>query len=206
MFTGQYGGFFGYGDDLADLAVGSRVGPMREVNLKFTCDITPGSLKYSVGKQATPGISKVVAGGITYYTTNQLSQWGLGYQTWWHEPTGHTHDDPDWTQSSGPNTDAFLPTSEGTFSFQVAVRVMFLKINDNFQNTNAAFIPANIQADLFTLYVADTTNAQSPSSGTPVGLAYKYTLTLNSFSSVKRACTPHVNQTIQFDYTTAADL
>jgi len=90
MLANQYGGFFGFGGEFADVAIGTRVGPMREVNLKFVCNVTPGSSKYGVGKKATPGVNKEVIGGVAYYTTNQLSQYGLGYQIWWHEPGVYT--------------------------------------------------------------------------------------------------------------------
>jgi len=202
MFAGPYGGFFGFGDEFANIAVGTRIGPLREVNLKFTCSITPGSSKYGVGKKATPGVSKVVVDGNVYYTTGQLSQYGLGYRIWWHEPGGAVHNNSDLTQDSQPNADFFLPFNNGVFSTEVPVRAIFFKINNNFQNTNGAYIPVNIATDLFTLYVADTNFGVDNVAGS----IYRYRLNLNDFSSAKRVCTPHVDKTIQFDYTTTGDM
>jgi len=202
MFSGQHGGFFGYGADFINVAIGDRVGPLREVNLRFTCNVTPGSSRYGVGKKATPGVSKVVIEGQTYYTTNQLSASGLGYQIWWHEPGGAAHNDTDLTQDSTPNTDFPLPFDNGTLSFQIPVRVIFFKINQNFQNTDGAYHAANIATDLFTLYIADTNSSWTDIAGS----IYRYKLVLNTFSSVKRTCTPHVDQIIQFDYITVGTL
>jgi len=91
MFAGQYGGFFGYGDDFANVVIGSRVGPLREVNLRFTCNITPGTAQWGAGMKAANGVFPVTTNGQTYYTTSQLAALGLGYQLWWHGASGLVH-------------------------------------------------------------------------------------------------------------------
>jgi len=204
MFTGQYGGFFGYGDDFANVVIGSRVGPLREVNLRFTCNITPGTAQWGAGMKAANGVFPVTINGQTYYTTSQLAALGLGYQLWWHGASGLVHSSADPTQNSTPNSWTNVPLQNGVFDLVLPTRFLFFKINNNFQNTNGNYNQLNpaLSANILTLYITGT-----PSSPASVaGSTYPYTLQLNTFSSVKCVCTPHVNQTIQFDYTTVANM
>jgi len=207
MFAGNYGDFFGYPDEFSDVAVGSRVGPLREVNLLFICTITPGTTHYGTGMKAAPGIEYHAA--TQTYTTNQLAGLGLGYRMWWHEakyasntPEAHSNTNP--AQDSVPDHWYEVPFNNGTFDLTLPARVIFFKINDNFQNTNGAHnqLVPSITANLFRFYVGG--NPSSPAS--VAGSTHDYILTLNTFSSVKRVCTPHTNQAITFDYTTTADL
>jgi len=91
------------------------------------------------------------------------------------------------------------------FDIVLPTRFLFFKINNNFQNTNGNYNQLNpaLSANILTLYITGTPS--SPAT-TVAGSTYPYTLQLNSFSSVKRVCTPHVEQTIQFDYTTVMDM
>jgi len=207
MFAGNYGGFFGYPTDFSDVAVGSRVGPMREVNLLFKCDITPGTTHYGTGMKAAPGVKYHAATQTA--TSDELEGLGLGYRMWWHEPrygssTPEAHSNSNPTQDSIPDHWYEAPFDNGTFDLALAARVIFFKINDNFQNTNGIYQQLNpsITTHLFRFYVGG--DPSSPAS--VAGSTYDYSLTLNTFSSVKRACTPHVNQSIQFDYVMTGDL
>jgi len=208
MFAGSYGGFFGYPADFSDLPVGSRVGPLREVNLRFQCQVTNQTTWFGVGTRAIPGTTRHTA--TNTWTNPQLEAQGLGYVMWWHLMSapgqwGPGKSDTDWTVDETPYqytlTTLYVPGGAGSFELMVPARVMFYKINGNFQDTGGAYIPSNITANLFTFYVA-----RDVTPSVTAGTEYTYTLNLNNFSSTKRACTPHVDQTIQFDYTTAAGL
>jgi len=215
MFAESYGDFFGYPDDFDSLVDGIRVGPMREVVLKFSCTATQPTW-FGVGTRKITGtIQTAITPQTTVnpdviYTNPVLENFGLGYNVWWHQmyrPTewGAAKTNTNWSNDEVPylhtHTSYYIANGVGSFTMLVPVRVRFYKINNNFQNTNGTHIPANIITPLLRFYVA---RADTPT--VTAGTVYTYTLNLNSFSSVKRACTPLVDQTIQFEYITAADL
>jgi len=200
MFSGPYRGFFAFPDDAATLPIGARVGAMREVNLRYNCTgmTAAGNEKFGTGMRAVSGVSYHAA--TQTYTTPQLEARGLGYRFWWHEPNGHGYGkhNLDAHPNSNPTID-YPPVNwyprPGTSSphLDISTRVIFFKINNNFQNTNGANINVNISADLFRFYIAE----QSAPT-TPRGQVQTYTLNLTQFSSRRRVCTPLANQTINF--------
>jgi len=210
MFAGNHGGFFAYSDDFDNLSLGSRVGGMREVNLLFSCTVTNQTTWFGVGTRAVPGIEQIQIGSNTYWTNTSLSNMGLGYFMWWHMMSatgqwGPAKSDTDWTQDEVPYqytyTTSYVPSGAGNFDIMLPTRIQFYKINNNFQNTSGNYVPASITDNLFRFYV---TRGETPT--VTAGSEYVYTLNLTSFSSLKRVCTPLVDHTIQFGYTTAADL
>jgi len=210
MFAGAYGGFFGYPDDLDNLVIGSRVGPLREVNLKFSCYVTSQTTWFGAGTRTVPGIERIQIGSQTYQTNPSLSNMGLGYGLWWHmmlapDQWGAAKFNTKWDEDEAPYlytfTTSYAASGTGNFEIMVPVRIQFYKINNNFQNTDESYIPANITANLFRFYVA-----RGVTPDVTAGSDYTYTLNLTQFSSTKRVCTPLVDHTIQFEYITAADL
>jgi len=208
VFASSYGGFFAYPADFSDLSVGDRVGPMREVDLRFQCTVTHQTTQFGVGTRAIPGITKHAA--TDTWTNPQLEAHGLGYRMWWHMMTavdqwGAGKYDTDWNTDEVPYlytlTTSYAPGGAGNFELMVPVRILFYKINNNFQDTGGTYVSANITTNLFTFYV---TRNMPPT--VTAGSEYTYILNLTNFASTKRVCTPHTNQTITFDYTTAADL
>jgi len=207
MFAGNYGGFFGFPDEIADLVIGSRVGPMREVNLRYRCTNTtaaPVTTQFGTGMKAASGMTWHAA--TNTYTNPQLEARGLGYRFWWHEPNGAgvevpaaSHSNP--TQDGLPDNWYPTPNQNGTpFILPITTRVIFFKINNNFQNTDGAYVSASITANLFNFYI---TRPAAPVS--VAGSVYSYHLTLNSFSSAKRVCTPFV-EAVNFAYINALEM
>jgi len=198
MFAGNYGGFFAFPDEFATLPVGARVGAMREVNLRYNCSGMLASEKFGTGMQAVSGLTHHAA--TNTYTNPQLEALGLGFRFWWHEPNGHDYGSHnlDAHPNSNPTID-YPPVNwydrpRAAPRLDISTRVIFYKINDNFQNTNGADIPVNINVDLFRFYIAE----QSAPT-TPRGQVQTYTLSFSNFSSMRRVCTPLADKTINFD-------
>jgi len=236
MFQGTYGGFFAFPDDPATLPIGTRVGPLREVNLRYKC--TPNSpmddmigFAWGVGMNAASGIYKHVL--TNTYTNAQLEALGLGYRMWWHEPMSAAHDpnsgghnpvphsNSDPTQSAPPDNwyyevfaKKIVDAEIGIRYLRISTRVIFFKINDNFQSSNGIPVSVNVLANLFRFYLV-----QGPDSlwdwGSPLDPAriaavtsdeYAYNLQFSTFESAQRICTPLVDQNITLDEITKEQL
>jgi len=203
MFKGAFGGFFAFPEDAATLPIGARVGGLRELNLHFRCTGMLASEKFGTGMQGVSGLSWHAA--TETWTSSQLEALGLGFRMWWHEPIENINHNPVPHPNSNPTID-YAPVNwynrpSATANFKISTRVIFFKINDDFQNTNGANIPANIIQDLFKFYIAE----QSAPT-TPRGAVLTYTLKLNNFASMQRVCTPLADKTINFDPISGDDL
>jgi len=227
MFQGSYGGFFAFPDDPATLPIGTRVGPLREVNLRYRCSREEFSnatyFSAGIGMNPASGIYKHVP--TNTYTNAQLEALGLGYRMWWHEPmnaswqqntgvlqnpTPHTNSDP--TQSAPPDHwfTANWAGTGGTNNYtRISTRVIFFKINDNFQNTNGIPVSANVLANLFRFYVIQGPNNPEwdlLAIGNVTSDEYAYNLQFSTFESAQRICTPLVDQNITLDEITKEQL
>jgi len=231
MFQGSYGGFFAFPEDPAALPIGARVGPLREVNLRYLCmplglmgEIDIVFFEFGVGMNPASGIYKHIP--TDTYTNADLEALGLGYRMWWHEPmtaeastnggpqnpVPHSNSDP--TKSAPPDH-----WYEGNFAdiggmpvgryLRISTRVIFFKINDNFQNTNGMSVPVNVFANLFRFYIAQgpNTNNRDPATfGIITSDEYAYNLQFSNFESARRICTPLVDQNITLDDVTKEQL
>jgi len=203
MFSGTYGGFFAFPDDAATLPIGARVGAMREVNLRYRCTGMLSAEKFGTGMKAASGI--IYDAATQTYTTPQLSALGLGYRMWWHEPVGGEAHNPTTHPNSNPTINYppvnwYSRPSSG-FDLKISTRVIFFKINNNFQNTNGNGISININTNLFTFYVAEQS-----APDTPRGDQQPYMLNFKRFASMQRVCTPLLDKTIKLATMSAEDM
>jgi len=195
MFSGAFGSFFAFPDDAAALPIGARVGGLREVNLRFICTGMGVSEKFGTGMQAVSGLTWHAA--TQTWTSPQLEALGLGFRMWWHEPITNINHNPDAHPNNNPTID-YAPVNwynrpSATADLKISTRVIFFKINDNFQNTDGTLTFVTVTQDLFKFYIAEQSQPT-----TPRGQVLTYTLNLSTFSSKQRVCTPLANKTINF--------
>jgi len=202
MFSGTSGRFFAFPEDVATLPVGARVGGLREVNLHIRCDWALLTEKFGTGMLGVSGLTWHAA--TQTWTSPQLEALGLGFRMWWHEPIENINHNPTPHPNSNPMID-YAPVNwysmpSATAHFKISTRVIFFKINNNFENTDGNEKNISINQDLFKFYIA------APSAPTtPIGTV-TYTLKLNRFASMKRVCTPLANQAVNFGTMTGSDM
>jgi len=161
------------------------------------------SEKFGTGMQAVSGLTWHAA--TETWTSPQLEALGLGFRMWWHEPIENVNHNPTPHPNTNPTIDYppvnWYPRPSATGHFKISTRVIFFKINGNFQNTNGNNIPASITQDLFKFYIAEQSQPI-----TPRGAVSTYTLKLTKFASKQRVCTPLANKTINFAPISGDDL
>jgi len=203
MFSGAFGSFFAFPDEAAALPIGARVGGLREVNLRYRCTGMLASEKFGTGMQAVSGLSWHAA--TETWTSPQLEALGLGFRMWWHEPIENINHNPVPHPNNNP-TLSHAPVNwynrpSATANLKISTRLIFFKINNNFQNTDGSNISASVTQDLFRFYIAEQSQPTTPRGG-----VLTYTLNLNKFASMHRACTPLANKTINFAPISGDDL
>jgi len=202
MFSGTAGRFFAFPEDLAALPVGTRVGGLREVNLHVRCTGMAPSDKFGTGMLAVSGLSWHAA--TQTWTNPQLEALGLGFRMWWHEPIENVNHNPTPHPNNNPTID-YPPVNwynrpSATGNFKISTRVIFFKINNNFQDTDGNDQNVSVNQELFKFYIAE------PSAPTTPIVVATYTLNLTKFASMKRVCTPLTNTTINFGTMTGTDM
>jgi len=202
MFSGVSGRFFAFPEEVTTLPVGARVGGLREVNLRIRCTGMVASDQFGTGMRAVSGLSWHAA--TETWTSPQLEALGLGFRMWWHEPNANVSHNPTTHPNNNPTIDYapvnWYPRPSATGNFKISTRVIFFKINNNFENTNGNEKTVNVNQDLFKFYIA------KPSAPTtPIGTV-SYTLKLTKFASMRRVCTPLANRTVNFGNMTGADM
>jgi len=206
MLSGNFGGFFAFPDDVDTLPIGARVGGLREVNLRFNCTGMLAAEQFGTEMLAVAGLHWHAP--TQTWTSPQLEALGLGFRIWWHEPNNHIDHNPDPHPNSNPTVDYFpvnwYPRPKAAPHLKISTRVIFFKINNNFQNTNGSQTPVSINADLFKFRI----HAKNTTTGaiTPRSPIQTYTLNFTQFSSRQRVCTPLVNQMIDLGTMTAAEM
>jgi len=202
MFSGVSGRFFAFPEEVAALPIGARVGGLREVNLRIRCTGMVASDQFGTGMQAVSGLHWHAA--TQTWTSPQLEALGLGLRMWWHEPIENINHNPTPHPNNNPTIDYapvnWYPRPSATGNFKISTRVIFFKINNNFENTNGNEKNVNINQDLFKFYIA-----QPSAPTTPIGTV-TYTLNLTRFASMQRVCTPLADRAVNFNPMSGADI
>jgi len=203
MFSGVSGRFFAFPEEMATLPVGARVGGLREVNLRIRCLGMTASDQFGTGMLGVSGLTWHAA--TQTWTSPQLEALGLGFRMWWHEPIENINHNPTPHPNSDP-TVIYAPVNwypwpgMATGNFKISTRVIFFKINNNFENTNGNDKNVSVNQDLFKFYIAKPSEPT-----TPIG-AVTYTLKLTKFASMQRVCTPLANRAVNFGNMTGSDM
>jgi len=185
------------------LPVGEPVSTVRVFNMRFSCTFPGGVAKVAgIGAMPTAGVTAVVVPGESnIFTTQQLSPLGLGYKFHWYtdQAANGNFCGPNWMTSATTTVAPGCYINMGTTSaaqtrvFFGELRLQFYKIG-SIQDTggNTITLPTPLTTTVATLFATDPS---APLSGTA---SYPVTWSTSTLTTAVRACTPLVDQTINF--------